>query len=767
VSDEFLTQELPAIRRAQERSLVAFTSAIRLIDWGLWKCWKPKDLRPAIVCPTAEVGLLRSGKGRRSTTSTRQTSLNLATFAVCLDAIESIAEARGSLSLPGAERVRAEAVTLRTRMMSDLKAVTTKLKHTESRAYGIDDPLTAAWLLPIVRNEAWAVRRAGEFGVRLGSIDLLENVRAGIERLLSPADFMIEGNARSNTAEEHSWPASLAVRALNLATNGAPEKALAGKDGKGGRRAAEALRVWSEQQVRLQLARSVTGEGGQDAAHLAAALALAMWLEELPLTLLEAAVEQLCTMQRSDGSLVLTRPYLVDEDGSAITPLAADVTLAMIAVADQLGVRYPEHPTVLRIERQVLEAVQRQRDAYFRSSVREASAGPAGEETMLWWSDRARPSPGRCDTWATARTVTALVMILNLESRLITRRLLEESQFSYRRARELEKGFDDLVDPQLKTPSDGPRTAGARSPANSEPAPTVVSTLKKGLCDPDPDPKREKIRAVLLCGPPGTSKTSLVEAVAKQLDADLAGRQLGRYPVYLVQLSPADFLLDGPNRTEQRAKRIFDYLTQMENVVVLFDEIDRLILDRADTAYAKQADVFQFMTPSMLPKLTALRQRGSVIRFAIATNYGERIDPAIARKGRIDRTFVIAPPNLNARAEVLKHLPRAGELAAVTPLWVYGDLKSLGKHDRPESVMRRPPTWTLRSYAPRQEAAQTQFLADEILQLAELYREGDCHKVLKARGEEEEAAIIWACDNASGAMRSSATKMRAWLKKQK
>jgi ATPase family associated with various cellular activities (AAA) len=772
MADEFLIQELPAIRRAQERSLVALESMIRLVDWGLWRSWKEDDEFPTIVSLKGPISALASGVRRRSRASDPPRTLSLATFAVCLDAIDSIAEARGILPFPQAERIRAKAITLRERMIGDLEAVGSNLRRTESRAFGSDDPLTASWLLPILPKEPVPVTGIGsekglDIDAKLGRVDLFDNVLEGITRLLSPEEYMIVGGSgdRINTAEEHAWPASLAVRALNLVTQGEPKRALDPRD-------AEALRVWSEQQVRQQLARSVTGEAGQDAAHLAAALAVAMWLEELPLPLLEAAVEQLCTMQRPDGSLVLTRPYLADSEGSVNTPLAADATLAMIAVADQLDVRYPEHPTVLRIERELLDAAQRQREAYFRSSVRKGGTGPGGEEAMLWSSDRARPSPGKFDTWATARTVTALVMILNLESRLITRRLLDESRFSYRQGGEIEKGFDDLVDPQLEDgqPADVPARGRSNGRASRPATPdgTIVSSLRDGLTEPDPDPERKKTRAVLLCGPPGTSKTSLIEAVAKQLADDLVKKQLGRYLVYLVQLSPADFLLDGPSRVEQRAKRIFDYLTQMENVVVLFDEIERLILDRGGPEYEKQEDVFQFMTPSMLPKLTALRQRGSVIRFAIATNYAERIDPAIARKGRIDESFVIAPPNLNARRLVLEDMPplAAERLAAVTPLWVYGDLKTLSPDDDPEQIMLQSPSGSLASYKSRQSTPRKEILANEILQLAPLYLDGRGPEVLNARGKDEIGAIVWAKDNASLDRREAAAAIIKRLEEQ-
>ncbi|HEX6680985.1 MAG TPA: ATP-binding protein [Gaiellaceae bacterium] len=856
MADEFLTQELPAIRRAQARSLVALRSLIWLVDRGLWKDWR----EGFVISPQGKVSELGPRVGppvKRPSPSSSPPELPLALFAVCLDAIDSIAEARGILPLPEAQKIQKDAEKLRKRMIRDVETVSSGVKRTQSRAFGRDDPLTASWLLPILHKKPVSVKEHEKL-LRLGSVSLFDNVREGIRRLLSPEDYMVRGGrgARENTAEEHAWPASLAVRALNLVTRGDPKQALdpppdadAAKRRHDAREQAppsvhETLRLWSEHQVRLQLARAVTGEAGQDAAHLAAALSVAMWLEELPLPLLEAAAEQLCTMQRPDGSLVLTRPYLADREGSVLTPLAADVTMAIVAVADQLDVRYPEHPTALRIEQRLLEAVQQQREAYFRLSLRKGGTGPSGEAAMAWSSDRARPSSDTCDTWTTARTVTALVMILNLESRLLTRRLLEESRFSYRPGGQIEKGFDDLVDPELVEPAKGqsngrvrsrkprisvaqnaksPRTirirgagfvaeesgtikfdeasykfkadgsgsfdkrcavppttpagdttvtaTGSARVASVEFRRTVVSTLRAGLTEPDPDPDGKKIRAVLLCGPPGTSKTSLIEAVAKQLTDDLVEKQLGRYLVYLVQLSPADFLLDGPDKVEHRAKRIFDYLTQMENVVVLFDEIDRLILDRDSPEYEKQGDVFQFMTPSMLPKLTALRHRGSAVRFAIATNYSERIDAAIARKGRIDRSFVISPPNLNARTDILekKRLDSnvAKALAAVTPLWVYSDLTPLGKDANPERVMLRRPSVSLASYKSRRFTPRKEILAEEILQLARLYLEGAGPKVLAKRPPDETNAIAWARKRASGDRQEEATEMIERLKKEK
>jgi hypothetical protein len=170
----------------------------------------------------------------------------------------------------------------------------------------------------------------------------------------------------------------------------------------------------------------------------------------------------------------------------------------------------------------------------------------------------------------------------------------------------------------------------------------------------------------------------------------------------------------------------------------------------------------------MLPKLTALRQRGSVIRFAIATNYAERIDPAIARKGRIDESFVIAPPNLNARRLVLEDMPplAAERLAAVTPLWVYGDLKTLSPDDDPEQIMLQSPSGSLASYKSRQSTPRKEILANEILQLAPLYLDGRGPEVLNARGKDEIGAIVWAKDNASLDRREAAAAIIKRLEEQ-
>jgi SpoVK/Ycf46/Vps4 family AAA+-type ATPase len=163
--------------------------------------------------------------------------------------------------------------------------------------------------------------------------------------------------------------------------------------------------------------------------------------------------------------------------------------------------------------------------------------------------------------------------------------------------------------------------------------------------------------AMLLYGPPGTGKTSFAKLLAGALGWDL------------IQLSPSDFVRGGEAAVEEHAKAVFQVLEQMSTAVVLFDEIDRLLLDRDAKAYNTQGDVFQFMTPGMLTKINELGAKKRLI-FIISTNYAERIDGAIKRSGRIDRQYLWLPPDAKRRRAILAMLigrSAKEELARIDP----------------------------------------------------------------------------------------------------
>jgi SpoVK/Ycf46/Vps4 family AAA+-type ATPase len=142
--------------------------------------------------------------------------------------------------------------------------------------------------------------------------------------------------------------------------------------------------------------------------------------------------------------------------------------------------------------------------------------------------------------------------------------------------------------------------------------------------------------SMVLYGPPGTGKTTFAEYLAAMLGWEL------------ITFSPSDFLERGDQGVEARAKVIFTALQELSDKVILFDEIDQLILDKKSTEWQRQEGMFKFMTPSMLVKLRTLRRAAKSI-FIIATNYEYMIEPAAKRHGRIDDRILVLPPDKRYR----------------------------------------------------------------------------------------------------------------------
>jgi hypothetical protein len=157
----------------------------------------------------------------------------------------------------------------------------------------------------------------------------------------------------------------------------------------------------------------------------------------------------------------------------------------------------------------------------------------------------------------------------------------------------------------------------------------------------DPDAAvigRDDARSAVLFGPPGTGKTSIVEALA------------GAIGWQYIEVLASDFLRDGVDGVPARADRIFELLMQLDRCVVLFDEIDELIQDRS----REGSDPFgRFLTTSMLPKLAKLWKQRRVM-FFVATNHVSRADAAITRTSRFDARIFVAPPGLEVKRALLE-----------------------------------------------------------------------------------------------------------------
>jgi DNA polymerase III delta prime subunit len=148
------------------------------------------------------------------------------------------------------------------------------------------------------------------------------------------------------------------------------------------------------------------------------------------------------------------------------------------------------------------------------------------------------------------------------------------------------------------------------------------------------DKKSEPLFSLILHGPPGTGKTTLVEALAKST----------RTP--LVEITPSDIVSSGAEAVERRARAVFKALSLLTRVVILFDEFDP-VLKRRDPDSPGPSTVFSFVTPGMLPKLKTLhdmaKKRG--VAYTLITNLIGSLDAAAIRSGRFDRKLGIYPPD--------------------------------------------------------------------------------------------------------------------------
>lgn len=223
----------------------------------------------------------------------------------------------------------------------------------------------------------------------------------------------------------------------------------------------------------------------------------------------------------------------------------------------------------------------------------------------------------------------------------------------------------------------------------------------KSSAEIDPDKpliNKEFPRAAILFGPPGTSKTALVGAIAGAIGWDY------------IELHPSHFVADGLPNVQQTADIIFSKLMELDRAVILFDEIDELVRERDI-----EPDQFgRFLTTSMLPRLAELWKARKVMYF-VATNHIEYFDRAVTRSERFDAIIFISPPSFKAKQktilEVLKkeHHIEASFESTITeasikkvmesvPCKSIDDAKEKGEKDRLKS-QSLPDDFTLAKFA--------------------------------------------------------------------
>jgi ATP-dependent Zn protease len=149
----------------------------------------------------------------------------------------------------------------------------------------------------------------------------------------------------------------------------------------------------------------------------------------------------------------------------------------------------------------------------------------------------------------------------------------------------------------------------------------------------------------ILFGPPGTGKTLLVSALARSANWRLVQTSVGSW------FSESDGYLGGVSK---RITGFFDDLLGATSSIGFIDEVEaipnRMALGPKDREY------WTPVVTLLLLQIDRLRRSGRPVLLLSATNFLERLDPAITRSGRLERHVPVLPPrSLEEVSAVLKH----------------------------------------------------------------------------------------------------------------
>ena len=142
---------------------------------------------------------------------------------------------------------------------------------------------------------------------------------------------------------------------------------------------------------------------------------------------------------------------------------------------------------------------------------------------------------------------------------------------------------------------------------------------------------------IILYGPPGCGKTFIVQKLAEELGYNF------------FEVKHSDLATPYIHGSVGNIGKTFDMAKQNSPAIVFFDEISGLVPDRKklnDSSH-KEEEINEF-----LMQLNNAADEGILV--VGATNYIERIDPAVLRPGRFDKKIYVSKPDTIARKELFK-----------------------------------------------------------------------------------------------------------------
>ena len=192
-------------------------------------------------------------------------------------------------------------------------------------------------------------------------------------------------------------------------------------------------------------------------------------------------------------------------------------------------------------------------------------------------------------------------------------------------------------------------------------------------------------RGVLLQGAPGTGKTLLVKAVARQSGANF------------ISIKGSALLSKYVGESEKGVREVFRKARQAAPSVVFFDEIDALAPRRGSSG---DAHVAERVVAQLLSEMDGVEDLRGVLVLA-ATNRLDAVDPALLRPGRFDRVIAIDAPGEDERLAILQVHGRRHPLADDVNLREYARLTGGFTGAQLENLLREAATAALREHLAR------------------------------------------------------------------
>jgi transitional endoplasmic reticulum ATPase len=150
-------------------------------------------------------------------------------------------------------------------------------------------------------------------------------------------------------------------------------------------------------------------------------------------------------------------------------------------------------------------------------------------------------------------------------------------------------------------------------------------------------------KGVLLFGPPGSGKTLLAKAIATESKCNF------------ISIKGPEFISKWMGESERAIRGIFKIARQSSPCIVFIDEFDAVAPIRVNEASGGGGAVHEMaaIVSQMLTELDGVEERKEVILIA-STNRPDMIDPALLRKGRIDRIIFVPAPDEASRKSIFE-----------------------------------------------------------------------------------------------------------------